>query len=483
MTNTLLTPEARRHTRRMAKALAPLSARLERRFRTSLSRRRYNLAQARALLAISPVAAARLRSLRQFLEQVEYNGRRLAKLNVPRVEIVEALQEFSALVDEALGGQFQPAREQLHLATMLVLESAFHAVRGEEARAFFALYRAELEAVELDDLLERFVCVLTQAFNASAGCLLLPESALPTELSRPLYIEKGQAAEKLIDHQIGRHYASYWSYPLRARGVMQFGFRTRYPWLPREVALLEAVGERCLEAIERARLQREVRRLEAQARHAEEEERRRIGRELHDEAGQSLLLLRLQLEMIERQAPENLRAGLEEARAGVERTVVELRRIVAALSPAVLERLGLASALRQLVARFRKSYPGRVRLRISGASEPLPRESQEVVYRVAQECLQNVAKHSQASSVNLSLHVADKSIRLSVLDNGAGFHAETARARPTSFGLAGMRERAALLGGTLVIRTAPGKGTGVILELPRTAAQVAPNGKDSHTVD
>jgi two-component system sensor histidine kinase NreB len=264
---------------------------------------------------------------------------------------------------------------------------------------------------------------------------------------------------------------------------MQFGFRSPYPWLPRELALLEAVGERCLEAIERARLQREVRRLEAQARHAEEEERRRIGRELHDEAGQSLLLLRLQLEMIERQAPETLRPALREARGSVERTVVELRRIVAALSPAVLERLGLPSGLRHLVARFRKLHPGRVRLRISGSAEPLPRESQDVVYRVAQECLQNVAKHSQATGVNLSLHVADKSIRLSVSDNGAGFRAETARARPTSFGLAGMRERAALLGGTLAIRSAPGKGTAVILELPRTAAQVAANGKDSRTVD
>jgi signal transduction histidine kinase len=332
-------------------------------------------------------------------------------------------------------------------------------------------------------LLERFVRVLRQAFNAGAGRLLLAEGPVPAVLSRPLYIERGQRAEKWIDRAIGRNWASYWSYPLRSQGVMQFGFRTRYPWLPREVALLEAVGERCLEAIERARLEREVRRLEAQARHAEEEERRRIGRELHDEAGQSLLLLRLQLEMIERQAPEHLRQPLKEARAGLERTVVELRRIVAALSPAVLERIGLASALRRLVDRFRKVHPGRIRLRISGPSRPLSRESEEVVYRVAQECLQNVAKHSQATGVNLSLHMADKSIRLSVSDNGAGFDADTARARPTSFGLAGMRERAALLGGTLVIRTAPGKGTVVRLELPRTAAQVASNGKDSRTVN
>jgi signal transduction histidine kinase len=469
MMDSLLTPEARRHARLMAKAVAPAATRLERRFRVFLRGRRYNPAQTRALLAITPVAAARLRSLGLFLEQVEYNGGRLAKLNVSRAEIGDVLREFAGMVDEALEGQFQPAREQLQLATRIALENAFYAVRDAEARAFFALYRAELDATDLDDLLDRIVRVLTQAFNASAGRLLLPEGPLPRGLARPLYIEKGQPAEKWIDSQIGRRYASYWSYPLRSQVVVQFGFRCRYPWLPREVALLEAVGSRCLEAIERARLQKKVRRLEAEARHAEEEERRRIGRELHDEAGQSLLLLRLQLEMIERQAAEGIRPALADARGNVERIVQELRRIVAALSPAVLERLGLVSALRQLTARFRKVHPGRVRLRISGSSEPLIRENQEVVYRVAQECLQNVAKHSRATSVNLSLHVSDKSIRLSVSDNGTGFHAETARARPTSFGLAGMRERAALLGGTLAIRTAPGKGTVVTLELPRNA--------------
>ncbi len=483
MTESILTPEARRHARLMAKALQPFAARLERRFRESMYERRYSPAQVRALLAITPVAAARLRSLPEFLEQIDYQGRRLAKLNVPRAGISDALHEFAAVVDEALQGRFQPVREQLQLATTLGLESAFYAVRDAEARAFFALYRAELEARDVDDLLDRFVRILTQAFNATAGRLLLPEGPIPAALSRPLYIEKGQPAERWIDRGIDRRCASYWSYPVRSLGVMQFGFRSRYPWLPREVALLEAAGSRCIEAIERARLQREVRRLEAQARHAEEEERRRIGRELHDEAGQSLLLLRLQLEMIERQAPESLRPALEEARTAVANTVGELRRIVAALSPAVLERIGLYSALRHLVTRFRKVYPGRVRVRFSGCSEPLPREIQEVLYRVAQECLQNVAKHSQATGVNLSMHVADKSIRLSVSDNGAGFHAETARARATSFGLAGMRERAALLGGTLTIRTAPGKGASVTVELPRAAAQVAPDGKDSRTLN
>jgi two-component system sensor histidine kinase NreB len=105
------------------------------------------------------------------------------------------------------------------------------------------------------------------------------------------------------------------------------------------------------------------------------------------------------------------------------------------------------------------------------------------VYRIAQESLQNIAKHSQATRVNVFLRTTDKHIRLSVRDNGAGFSADKAWNKPKSFGLAGMRERAALLGGTLAVRSAPGEGTTVLLDLPTGAAQVACNDENSRTVN
>jgi two-component system sensor histidine kinase NreB len=98
-----------------------------------------------------------------------------------------------------------------------------------------------------------------------------------------------------------------------------------------------------------------------------------------------------------------------------------------------------------------------------------------VIYRVAQESLQNIAKHSQATRVNLSLRAADRYIRLGVSDNGTGFGADMAKTKPMSFGMAGMRERAALLGGTLAVRSAPGKGATVVLRLPLDSARMAPH--------
>jgi len=105
-------------------------------------------------------------------------------------------------------------------------------------------------------------------------------------------------------------------------------------------------------------------------------------------------------------------------------------------------------------------------------------EAQEVIYRVSQEALQNVFNHSQASEVKILVTSDDKKIRLIVRDNGVGFDPAAARGKPLSFGLAGMQERAALLGGRLELRSALGKGAAVILELPPTYVKVPGNVKN-----
>lgn len=480
-TGALFTAAARRHAASLARALIPQAARIERRCRAILKRRGYGPALRRAFLAISPAAFARVRSLDRFLEQVEYQGRRLAKHNLSPAEVKAVLGEMEAVASSFLGDRFAPSREQLHLGSVLALDRAFYSVREAEAQALFGIYRAEAEAKDSDDLLRRAVEVLTRAFRAGAG-MVVAGPHLDRRTRRPLFVERGSAGESVIaDRRMRRRFQSFWSYPLTDKAVVQLGFAASYPWLPRELTLLEIAAGRCRGALERANLQTEVRRLESEARHAEEEERRRIGRELHDETGQALMLLRLQLEMMERDAGQPVARRLKEARTLVERTVVELRRLIAALSPSVLERLGLAAALRHLVAHLRKRCPANVRMSVRGSVDSAPRAVQETIYRAAQECLQNISRHSQASTVNLSAISTDKSIRLRIADNGNGFRQGDASSRPLSFGLEGMRQRAVLLGGKLTVRAAPGKGTSVVLELPRKAAMGKGNVQNSCT--
>jgi signal transduction histidine kinase len=460
---------ARRHVRAFSRAVVPVAPALTRCFRALLAAHPYDSAEIRALLAITPVAASRLPTLDDFLEQVEYNGRRLSKMNLPLAEVNQRLIEFGNEIQVALETH-APAREQLHLLTTLALNQAYFAVREAEAQAFFGLYHAESEAAGLEDLLQRLVRILARAFGARAGRLILVDEPPAGRLARPLYIQRGKSTENLIlAPEMRGACESYWSYPVRDVALIQLGFPKPYPWLPRELALLHAAAERCHEAIDRARMQAELRRLEAAARSAEEEERRRIGRELHDEAAQSLVLLRLQLEMMQRDAPDALHPRLLQTREIAERTIDDLRRTIAALSPAQLERLGLERALRQLTERLRKMYPVTIQVSIPNSCGEIDRPLQDVIYRVAQESLNNIHKHSQATRIKLLLDSTDKSIRLSVRDNGTGFDAKTALAKPMSFGLAGMRERAALLGGTLQVRSAPGKGATVTLELPRAS--------------
>lgn len=460
----LFTPAARRHIAGLRSALRSKAEQLNQQFHSRLRKAGWDAGQIRALLAITPAACAQAGSLTGFLKHLDDQGRRLAKLNVPQTALSELLEQFGQHLEPLLGGRFAPAREQLQMATRLILNQAYYQVREAESQAFFGLSRAAAEADDLEDLLRRSVGVLAHTMHASSAWLLRLEGPVPAKLARPLYAEDPPG--------------SNWSFPFGPSTVLQLNFPVPYRWLPRERALLAAAAARCQEAVERVGMQAEIRRLGAEAQRAEEEERRRIGRELHDEAGQSMMVLRLQLEMLERRAPSGLRPELAQARDLAGRTAVELRRIVAALSPSVLEQLGLDAALRHLVARFRQITP--VPVRVTLCRQRVPRRMEEVIYRVAQECLHNIARHSRAKHVNLCLRAADKKIKLSVADDGAGFRVDAGRGKPMSFGLTGMRQRAALLGGVLAVRSAPGAGTRVILELPFRPVPVKAHGKNSN---
>jgi signal transduction histidine kinase len=513
----VLSDQLRVHLHRLAVLLDPHTDKIERRFLSRLRALQFEPKQRTALAAITPGAAARILAHGhpplKFIEQVEYNGRRLAKLNLPPSAIVEALQEYDRLLGPMLQAlipdehsNFQWVREQLHFCVILTLNNAYYQVREAETQAFYELFRVELESRNLEELLRRFLESLVHVCRADAGRLyLLSEDAadwvlkagaplsqplsvpnqprLMKKLSKPRHLNgDGHAAGVLLDESWHKRFKSCWSIPLavdgRTAGVMQFGFSKPYEWLPREQELLAAAAERCLMAAEKARLmedlaQREeqVRRLAEHMLHVEEIERRRISRELHDEAGQSLLCIRLQIELIEQALPDSegeWRAKLCEARDLTERTILEMRRLIAALSPAVLEQLGLGAALRQLVNRFQRLHPCRVRLQLSKMGA-LPQQIEIIAYRLVQECFNNIGKHSAARHVNISLASADGMLKLVVEDNGVGFNVQEALAKRESFGLSGMRERVALLGGEFQVESrteGSKKGTKISIELP-----------------
>lgn len=424
-----------------------------------------------ALRAITLPGAARLLAGRPdidaYVEEVDYRGRRLAKLGLTPGRVAEALRA----ADEALPAKIRtnPAlawtREQLQFLSILVLNQAYYRVREDESSAFYELSRAEAESRSLEEVLERVSGVLERYSRADAVKItLFAEEKLEAGIQCapagdcPGWTWAWARKEKL---------QNLWIVPFgegsATTGAMLFGFRKSYDWLPRERELLLAAAERCWRAIERARmLERMV--------EAEERERRRISRELHDEAGQSLLWVRLQLEMLERECVTS-RERLAGVRERVEDTIVELRRLIAALSPAVLEQMGLAAGLRQLAHRFRQMHPAEVRVRMP-ARLNTPKSAGLLIYRIVQEALSNIAKYSEAGRVDLVLKEGKGTLSVTVADNGKGFDTDAAAARTDCYGLAGLRERVALLGGRVEISSverrlsAAAPGTKIKIELP-----------------
>ncbi|MEV0641691.1 sensor histidine kinase [Streptomyces sp. NPDC050619] len=199
----------------------------------------------------------------------------------------------------------------------------------------------------------------------------------------------------------------------------------------------------------------------ARALSAQERERHRVARELHDEVGQTLTAVLLQLKRVADRVPEELRDEVGQAQEATRAGLDEIRRIARRLRPGVLEELGLASALRSLAAEF-TTHGLTVRHHIPGDLPGLSAESELVLYRVAQEGLTNTARHAAADRAEVRLRPVTDGVELLVRDNGKGL-----AGAPEGSGISGMRERALLIGAALALEPAPGRsGTDVRLRIP-----------------
>jgi PAS domain S-box-containing protein len=229
------------------------------------------------------------------------------------------------------------------------------------------------------------------------------------------------------------------------------------------------ITERERENRELERSRRDLRRLSASMVQAREDERRRIARELHDELGQRLTALKMELSSLRTDAAGAKRAGLIESMLGmVDDIVAAVRRIATELRPLMLDDLGLNAAIEWLADGWSRRMGVAVQLHLPAGETVLDDAINIALYRMVQEALTNIARHARATKVCIEIDRVGTELQLTVMDNGIGFD-ETLVHREGSFGLMGMRERALMLGGRLVIGSSPSGGGRVSVRLPLRA--------------
>jgi signal transduction histidine kinase len=203
---------------------------------------------------------------------------------------------------------------------------------------------------------------------------------------------------------------------------------------------------------------------------AQEAERQRIARELHDETGQALTAIGLGLRgvtsSVESDGDKSIN-NLRQLEQLVEHSLMELQRLISDLRPSHLDDLGLGAALRWYAGEIESRLPLKVKVSVTEEKTDLSTEMKTTLFRITQEALTNVIKHAAASQVKVTLIYVTEGVRLEVVDDGIGFDQSAMQlARRPSWGLIGMQERSTLLGGTFKVTSDPGSGTRVEIYIP-----------------
>ena len=221
---------------------------------------------------------------------------------------------------------------------------------------------------------------------------------------------------------------------------------------------------------ERRRTEDALRDISGRLINAQEEERSRIARELHDDLSQRLALLSIELEQVSQIIParqSSLRARMKDLWAKAQEISVEVHRISHQLHPSKLEHLGLVAAIKSFCEELEARRGIRIRFSAGGVPADLPKDVALCVFRVAQESLRNVVKHSGAREARVVLGVSGQIVQLSVSDSGAGFDVDSSAHRK-GLGLVSMTERLRLVGGDITIRSQPSRGTHLDIRIPLT---------------
>jgi len=396
--------------------------------------------------------------------------------------------------------------------------------RNRELSMFNAIASAVGQSLNLDTILENALDQVVHSMGADVGILTLfgrpggegqravfrgcspAAAAAAAKLGPcPYHWESGQECDQSAENCVLRE-SLLETYPdltaddlksitcvhLCSKGVtlgsLCVATRGSQRFSSKDSSLLASVAHQIAVAVENATLYRELEQKEAlrgellrKVISAQEEERKRIARELHDETSQALAALAVALETAS-VAPARDVEEVKTRIAGIKplavRMLEEVRKLTLDLRPTVLDDLGLIPAIRWYAENRLKPQGVKVQLETAGIDRRLPPELETVLFRVVQEAVTNIARHAEADNVVISLDISQSSVVIEVEDDGKGFDLTALSRTPDKgrgLGLMGMRERVALFSGSLTIETSPGAGTQLRIEVPLEGAK---NGKD-----
>ncbi|HWP81419.1 MAG TPA: PAS domain S-box protein [Bacteroidota bacterium] len=264
----------------------------------------------------------------------------------------------------------------------------------------------------------------------------------------------------------------------RVHGYLIVAYRRDHPLSTRELRLLTSMSEKSSLALANAELYESLRLREKELEilsgarvEAQEEERKRIAREIHDGLGQMLTAIKFNIEILEdnKSLPADDRRRIEDMKALLDSVMTEAREISYNLMPSVLVDFGLAPALQLLAEQTSRRNKINVLFHASGLNERLNPQLEISLYRIAQEALNNIVKHAQAKEAVMQIVCSPTSVTLTIEDDGKGFEAKNAMFAPDQkrgMGLSGMRERALSFNGKFTVESSPSKGTEIIVEIP-----------------
>ncbi|MBZ0291648.1 MAG: HAMP domain-containing protein [Anaerolineae bacterium] len=399
----------------------------------------------------------------------------------------------------------------------LEITNAQLAARNEELTALYELAMLATRALNADSILPNALSKILEISNSEAGMVLLSsgEGALTLRAAQqlppgmrdkpalftggdPLLQKVVQTAQPVLmwspDHLCDGEYSSLcaaasacgfefvYAAPLQSHSavngvivLLQHNDKTKLPD-DKHISFLAAVCNQLSVVVENATLWEELihkeairARLLAKAVTAQEQERERISRELHDETGQALTALLVQLKVFEHlHDPQAVAAQVAELRKLVLGTLEEVRRLARDLRPATLDELGLVPTIEWYVKTFTRNTELRVEFdALISEDLRLPVHTELALYRVVQEALTNVARHSQATQTLIRLEEQRGTLGLTIRDNGRGFDVNTVmNAEERSLGLHGIQERVELIDGVLTLESTVGQGTSLRVEVP-----------------